>query len=122
MRAQPGRGDLHAFQLTTFDPLEEAGPPVDLALVEPVRPAEALQPGGLARLLDWQVIRLGLGLPAASLIAFIAGLMCLAAAIATGLVFTAATVLDWQAVQIWRVQWLLGAAAAFLAGILLKRN
>jgi hypothetical protein len=35
--------------------------------------------------------------------------------------FTAGTVLDWQAVQIWRVEWLLGAAAAFLAGILLKK-
>ena len=38
----------------------------------------------------------------------------------TGLVYTAATVLDWQAVQIWRIEWLLAAIAAFLAGILLR--
>jgi hypothetical protein len=37
------------------------------------------------------------------------------------LVFTATTVLDWQAVQVWRIEWLLAAAVAFLAAILLKR-
>jgi hypothetical protein len=36
--------------------------------------------------------------------------------------YTAATVLDWQAVQIWRIEWLLASAAAFLAGILLKKT
>jgi len=38
------------------------------------------------------------------------------------LFFTAATVLDWQAVQLWRIEWLLGAAVAFVAGILLKKS
>jgi len=40
----------------------------------------------------------------------------------TGIIYTAATVLDWQAVQIWRVEWLLAAIGAFLVGILLKRT
>jgi hypothetical protein len=31
-------------------------------------------------------------------------------------------VLDWQAVQLWRIEWLLGSAAAFLATIALKNN
>ena len=60
-------------------------------------------------------------LRAASLVAFIAGLLCFLAAIFTGVFFTAATVLDWQAVQLWRIEWLLAAVAAFLAGILLKK-
>jgi hypothetical protein len=30
--------------------------------------------------------------------------------------------LDWQAVQLWRIEWLLGATASFLAGILLKKS
>lgn len=75
-----------------------------------------------AQLLDFSRIREVLGLGTASLVAFVAGLGCVVAAIATGFMFTADTVLDWQAVQIWRVEWLLGAAAAFLAGILLKRE
>lgn len=74
-----------------------------------------------AQLLDFGRIRSALGLGAASLVAFIAGIACVVAAIATGFMYTAGTVLDWQAVQIWRVEWLLGAAAAFLAGILLKK-
>lgn len=74
-----------------------------------------------AQLLDFGRLREAMGLGTASLVAFIVGIACAAAAIATGFMFTAGTVLDWQAVQIWRVEWLLGAAAAFLAGILLKK-
>ncbi len=73
------------------------------------------------QLLDFNRIREGLGLSIGSLIAFIVGLGCVLAAIVTGFIFTATTVLDWQAVQVWRLEWLLAAAAAFLAGILLKK-
>ncbi len=72
--------------------------------------------------LDIRLIGNALGLTTASLLAFIAGLACVIAAFATGLIYTASTVLDWQAVQIWRVEWLLAAAVAFIAGILLKRS
>jgi hypothetical protein len=72
--------------------------------------------------LDIHRIEEALGLGVASLVAFIVGVVCTLAAIGTGLVFTANTVLDWQAVQIWRVEWLLAAIAAFVAGVLLKKH
>jgi len=63
-----------------------------------------------------------MGLPTAPLVAFLLGLVCLVGAIGVGVVFTVQTTLDWQAVQVWRIEWLLGASAAFLAGILLKKS
>jgi hypothetical protein len=63
-----------------------------------------------------------LGLPTLSLMAFAVGLGCLIFAIAVGMVFAVRTTLDWEAVQIWRIEWLLGATASFLAGILLKKS
>jgi hypothetical protein len=38
-----------------------------------------------------------------------------------GVIYRTDTLLDWQAVQIWRVEWLLAALAALLAGLLLKK-
>jgi hypothetical protein len=76
----------------------------------------------MTRYFDFQVIKVALGLSTASLVAFIIGLACVAGAIATGVMFSAATVLDWQAVQLWRMQWLLGSLVAFAAGILLKKT
>ena len=73
-----------------------------------------------ARFLEIHRIQERLGLSLASVVAFIVGIICILAAIGTGLVFTASTVLDWQAVQVWRIEWLLAAIVAFLAGILLK--
>lgn len=75
----------------------------------------------LQQALDLGQIRRHLGLSAGAFLAFLLGVICLAAAMGTGLVFNAMTVLDWEAVQLWRIQWLLAAAAAFLAGIMLKR-
>lgn len=63
-----------------------------------------------------------LGLPTAPLVAFLLGLVCIVGAVGVGVVFTVQTTLDWQAVQVWRIEWLLGASAAFLAGILLKKS
>jgi hypothetical protein len=63
-----------------------------------------------------------LGLNLASLLAFIAGTVCVIGALAMGAVFSARTVLDWQAIQIWRIEWLLGAIAAFGAARLLKKS
>jgi hypothetical protein len=72
--------------------------------------------------LDLRLMGNALGLNVASFISFIVGIVCMAAAFATGFIYTATTVLDWQAVQIWRIEWLLAAAVAFIAGILLKRT
>ena len=75
-----------------------------------------------ARHPEFHNIRDRIGLPTSSLVAFIIGVGCVLGAITVGLIFTAQTVLDWQAVQVWRIEWLLGSAAAFLAGILLKKS
>jgi hypothetical protein len=74
------------------------------------------------RFLDFHLIRNALGLTIGSLVAFIFGIACVIAAVVTGFIYTAQTVLDWQAVQVWRLEWLVAAIAAFAAGILLKRT
>ena len=75
----------------------------------------------LSRALDLSELKTALGLSVGSLIAFFIGIMCVVAAGAVGFIYTATTMLDWQAVQIWRMEWLLAAVAAFGAGTLLKR-
>jgi hypothetical protein len=62
------------------------------------------------------------GLTTSSLIAFLVGVVCVVGALAVGVVFNARTTLDWQAIQIWRIEWLLGAISAFVAGCLLKKS
>lgn len=74
-----------------------------------------------AQIFDFTRIREALALSLGSLIAFFAGIGCILAAVGIGFIFSAATFQDWQAVQIWRIEWLLAGAAAFLAGILLKK-
>jgi hypothetical protein len=63
--------------------------------------------------------RLGLTRPA--LVAFLVGVFCVAGALAVTVFFSARTALDWQAIQLWRIEWLLAAAVAFVAGCLLKK-
>ncbi len=76
----------------------------------------------VSRFLEWGRIREAVGLNSPSLFAFVVGTVCLLAAVFTGIIYTASTVLDWQAVQVWRIEWLLAAIAAFAAGLLLKRT
>ncbi len=85
-------------------------------------PEPAVEAAGFTRYLDFALIRDALGLTTAALIAFVIGIACVIAAIAVGFMYTASTVLDWQAVQIWRIEWLLAATVAFVAGILLKNR
>ena len=66
-------------------------------------------------------IKRAFGLPTASLTAFLLGIGCALAALLVGFIFSANTVLDWQAVQMWRIEWLLAAVACFVAGILLRQ-
>ena len=72
------------------------------------------------RYLHFHEIRNWVGLPTASLIAFVMGLGCVAGAVSVGLL-TARTLVDWQAIQIYRAEWLLAATASFVAAILLKK-
>jgi hypothetical protein len=77
---------------------------------------------GFLRLLEFHSLKHWLGLPTPSLIAFLLGLGCVLAAIAVGLIYSVQNLTDFQAIQLWRMQWLLAAVAAFVAGILLKRS
>jgi len=73
--------------------------------------------------LEFHNIKRALGLTTASLVAFVVGMACLVmAGIAVGLIYSVQTFNDFQAVQFYRMQWLLGAIAAFVAGLLLKTS
>jgi hypothetical protein len=87
------------------------------------RPAQATPVAGRtwARYLEFQNIKQTLGLETASLIAFLVGVGSLLWTLSVGLVYSVQTFADFQAVQYFRIQGLLTAVAAFLAGILLKR-
>lgn len=86
------------------------------------RKTQVSQKTGVRTWLPLTTMREALGQTAASLIALVLGVACIIAAVVTGLMYTANTILDWQAVQIWRIEWLLAALAMFAAGILLKKR
>jgi len=69
----------------------------------------------LFRNLEVAAIKLWFGLPIAPLCAFLVGAAFLLVALSVGLLNSA-----FDAIQLWRIQWLMAACAAFLAGILLK--
>jgi len=73
------------------------------------------------RYLHFHEIKRWIGLPTAALIAFMIGLGCVAGAIGVSLFYRASNLAEFQAIQMWRVEWLLAATASFVAGILLKR-
>jgi len=75
---------------------------------------------GWLQYLQFHEIKSRVGLSTASLIAFLLGLVCIAGAVLVGF-FTAKTLVEWQAIQFYRAEWLLGATASFVAGILLKK-
>jgi hypothetical protein len=85
-----------------------------------IEAAKAIEFPGWLHYLHFHEIKKWVGLPTASLIAFVIGMSCIAGALLVGLL-TAKTFVDWQAIQFYRAEWLLAATAAFVAGILLKR-
>jgi hypothetical protein len=66
-------------------------------------------------------LRRVLALSTGAFIAFFIGVGCLIAALSVGFVYAVQNFADFQAIQYWRVEWLLAAVAAFLAGMMLKR-
>jgi hypothetical protein len=72
------------------------------------------------RYLHFHEIKHRIGLSTAAFVSFLIGLGCIAGALLVGLL-TAKTYVDWQAIQLYRAEWLLAATAAFVAGILLKK-
>jgi hypothetical protein len=88
--------------------------------------AADLSPGKIAlpvwlRYLHFHEIKRWIGLPTPSLIAFIIGLGCVTGALAVSLFYRASNMAEFQAIQMWRIEWLLAATASFVAGILLKK-
>ena len=81
--------------------------------------AQAVEIPGLAEL---NALGKRVGLPKAALAAFLFGVFCMVGALTVGILFTARTTLDWQAIQVWRIEWLLAAIASFGAGLLLKKT
>jgi hypothetical protein len=77
---------------------------------------------GIREWFDFASLREALGQSTGSMVALFLGLACLVAAAITGFLYTATTVLDWQAVQIWRIEWLLAALAVFTGGLLLRKT
>lgn len=71
---------------------------------------------------EFHRVKAWLGLSTASLIAFLLGVGCLLGTLAVGMIYSAQNLADFQAIQLWRIEWLLGALVAFVAGILLKRD
>jgi hypothetical protein len=71
--------------------------------------------------LHFHKIKQWIGLPTAALIAFMIGLGCVAGAVGVSLVYRASNLAEFQAIQMWRIEWLLAATASFVAAILLKK-
>ena len=78
--------------------------------------------GGLASWPELAALRRWLGRTTSSFVALVLGCACIVAAVITGFVFNATTLVDWQAIQLWRIEWLLAAIAILLAGVLLKKK
>lgn len=73
-----------------------------------------------AHYLHFHEIKRRVGLSTTSLIAFVIGMACVAGALLVGLM-TAKTLVDWEAIQYYRAEWLLAAITSFVLGILLKK-
>jgi len=74
----------------------------------------------LVRSLELHRIKEWVALPTAPFIAFLIGVACVLAAVIVGLVYSAQNLADFQAIQLWRIEWLLASLVAFVAGVLLK--
>jgi len=85
------------------------------------RQSTAILQEGWMRALEFQNIRRMLGLTTPSLIAFLLGIGCVLAAIGVGLIYSVQNFNDFHAIQLFRMQWLVAAGVAFVAGILLNK-
>jgi hypothetical protein len=77
-----------------------------------------------SRWMEWfeiETVCKKLSLNLAALLLFAAACTFVLGAILTGVIYRADTMLEWQAVQIWRIEWMLAAVVALLGALLLKR-
>ena len=70
--------------------------------------------------LHFHEIKRWVGLPTAALVAFMVGLGCVVGALGVSFFYKASNLAEFEAIQMWRIEWLLAATASFVAGILLK--
>lgn len=68
----------------------------------------------------YQQMKIALGLSGAALVAFLIGIGCIGIALVGGATYSPQAYPDFPAIMLWRMQWLVGAMAAFVAGILLN--
>jgi hypothetical protein len=71
--------------------------------------------------LEFSSVKNWFGLPLPTLFAFLIGVAFMVIALSMGFISVRDNS-DFQAVQLWRIQWLMAACAAFLAGILLRNR
>ena len=76
--------------------------------------------GGLVRFLHFEGIRQNIGLPIASTVLLFVAAAFVLATLLTGFIYRAETMAEWQAVQTWRIEWMLAALVALVAAVLLK--
>jgi hypothetical protein len=74
----------------------------------------------IAQALDFANIRQTLGLSTVSLVLVALAIGCVLGALMTGVIYSANTVAEFQAVQSWRMEWMLAAIVALVAAILFK--
>jgi hypothetical protein len=92
---------------------------VNLNRANLIPPASWTKYFDFVRTLEFSSIRSWFGLPLPALCAFLLGVGLMMVALGVGFV-SIRDFNDFQAVQLWRIQWLMAACAAFLAGILLR--
>ena len=76
---------------------------------------------GVFRALEFGSVKASFGLPLPALCAFLIGIAFMIVALSMGFI-SVHDASDFEAVQLWRIQWLMAACAAFLAGILLRNR
>jgi ABC-type Fe3+-siderophore transport system permease subunit len=74
----------------------------------------------IAQALDFTNIREKLGMSTTSLVLVAAAIGCVFGALMTGIVYSVNTIAEFQAVQSWRMEWMLAALVALVGAILFK--
>jgi hypothetical protein len=72
--------------------------------------------------LDFDRLQEQSGLSKISLVLVLAAAVFMLATVMTGLVYNTSSIAEWQAVQTWRIEWLLATVVAILAAMLFKEK
>ena len=74
------------------------------------------------RAIEFSRVRAWFGLPLPCLLSFLVGVAFLIVAISVSFIEVGDSLSGFEAIQLWRIQWLMAACAAFLVGILFKNS